>query len=643
MFNRLNKTVMKQLFLFFLVLTISFNVYCQIIIPKVYTNITVDSRGDFKFDNDGRGILGYKASTEFSISNFIGGIRGTESGFDFDFKLPAFNGTLYYGFIPFGEQKYPVPVYFKSSVPINGGKASVNVRQAMIGLFDIISWGINKKGVLGYRIADQNGKLIYEGKVAFRGTGPFEIMPTIIEGPIVGNVTSEGCVISFTTSTPIQATITVDYWINDLKKTKDFSDAAPTTRHEIEIKGFNPSTTYIYRLTLGGIQQEFSFSTNAKSGSKQAFTFAFAANSRNSQGGGERNVYGSNFSAIRKTMALAAYKKAAFVQFAGDMVSGYCLTKEEMELQYANWKRAVEPYTHYMPVYTAMGNHELMMMMFPDDELGRRYMIDKFPFNRESSEAVFAANFINPANGPVSEDGALYDPDNKSNDFPPYSENVYYYTCDNVAMVVLNTNYWFSPSVSQNVLTSGNPYGYVMDNQMSWLRTTINKLEGDKNIDHIFVVLHAPVFPNGGHVEDGMWYLGNNRVRAVVAGNAMKTGIIQRRDELLELLVNTSKKTVALLCGDDHNYNRLEIISGMKMYSDDYQEIKINLSRNIWQINNGGGGATLYAKEETPWMENIKCFQSQNAVVFFHINGASVKLEVINPETLEIIEEQVLK
>jgi len=614
----------------------------QIVVPKVYTNITVDSKGDFKFDNDGKSVFAFKVNPEYVLANLYSNIKGTDNGLDFDFKAPALNGTLYYGFIPYGHMKYPSIVYFKTSVAISSGKASINIRQGMTGMFDLVSWGINKKGVIGYRIADNTGKLIYEGKVAFRGTGPFEVMPTIIEGPFVANVTTEGCVIAFTTSAAVPATVSVDYLQGGLKKTKDFPSAS-SMRHEITIKGFYPSTVYTYRISIGGIEQTYSFKTLPKEGSRQAFTFTFSANSRNSQGGGDKNMYGTNYGNVRKMVALSAMKNSAFFQFGGDMVNGYCINREEMELQLANWKRAAEPYMHYMPVYTALGNHELVMHMFNDDEAGRRYMIDKFPFNKESAEAVFENNFFNPNNGPGSEDGALYDPDAKTADFPPYSENVYSYTYDNVGIVVLNSNYWFSPSISQNVLSSGNPYGYIMDNQMSWLRTTINKLESDKAIDHIFIVLHSPVFPNGGRAEDAMWYGGNNRVRAVVAGNAMKTGIIQRRDEILELLVNTSKKTVAILTGDDHNYYRMEIAPGMKMYSDDYNEIQMKLSRSIWQINCGGGGAVIYGQDNMPWSENVKFFSSQNAQVFFHIEGTKVKIEVVNPETLELIEEKVIK
>jgi hypothetical protein len=49
--------------------------------------------------------------------------------------------------------------------------------------------------------------------------------------------------------------------------------------------------------------------------------------------------------------------------------------------------------------------------------------------------------FVNPENGPVSEDGSIYDPNPEQVDFPSYSETVFYYTYDNTAMIVLNSDY----------------------------------------------------------------------------------------------------------------------------------------------------------------------------------------------------------
>mgnify|MGYP001825079154 FL=1 len=178
-----------------------------------------------------------------------------------------------------------------------------------------------------------------------------------------------------------------------------------------------------------------------------------------------------------------------------------------------------------------------------------------------------------------------------------------------------------------------------MDNQLDWFRTTMETLENDPNIDHIFVTIHTPFFPNGGHVHDDMWYNGDNSVRPVIAGKRVEKGIIERRDELLDIIVNKSKKTKALLTGDEHNYARTLIGPDTNIYPKKYQPEKITLTREIWQINNGAAGAPYYAQEETPWSEFVEGFSTQNALVIFDVNDKEIRMRVLNPDTLEEVDE----
>jgi len=176
-----------------------------------------------------------------------------------------------------------------------------------------------------------------------------------------------------------------------------------------------------------------------------------------------------------------------------------------------------------------------------------------------------------------------------------------------------------------------------------WLENTLQKLEKNSDIDHVFVTIHTPAFPNGGHVGSDMYYGGNNDVRAFVAGKPVKKGIIERRDELMDILINKNKKTVALLVGDEHNYCKLKLEAGTEIYPDNYQHKKIKIKRKFWQINNGAAGAPYYAQEKTPWSDYVSGFTTQNALVLFYIDGKSVKMKVLNPDTLEQIDELILR
>ena len=140
-----------------------------------------------------------------------------------------------------------------------------------------------------------------------------------------------------------------------------------------------------------------------------------------------------------------------------------------------------------------------------------------------------------------------------------------------------------------------------------------------------------------------MWYGGKNDWRPYVAGRPVQKGIIERRDEFLDLVVNSSSKVVALMTGDEHNYNRVRISDEMQRYPEPYFPPKITLGRSIWQINNGAAGAPYYAQEKTPWSEHVQGFTTRNALVLVKIEGKKVSIRVINPDTLELIDEAVLK
>jgi hypothetical protein len=265
--------------------------------------------------------------------------------------------------------------------------------------------------------------------------------------------------------------------------------------------------------------------------------------------------------------------------------------------------------------------------------------VDRFPFDTASAEAVFAGAFANPENGPESEDGATYDPDTSEQNFPPYKETAFHYQFGNVAMISLNSDYFYSPSTETIPRTGGNPHAYIMNKQMFWLKEVLEEYEADPKVDHVFVTLHTPVFPNGGHAGDDMWYRGNNKVRPYVAGNPLNEGIIERRDRFLSLVVNQHDKVRAILTGDEHNYNRLQIDNQMNRYPKSWDKPKLQLNRKIWQINNGAAGAPYYGQQQLPWSNDVEIFSTQNALVLFHVEGEKLEMEVLNPVTLEKIDE----
>ncbi len=604
-------------------------------VPASYSNMGFDKQGRLYLQvSDTLRLYADTSSSLLTLENLLGDPKGTEEGIAFNFRNPDLNGTLYYGFIPYEDARYPLPVYFARTAKIKNGMTEIKIKKRMSGRYDMIHWEKKGKGTLGYRVVDDRGNFLYDGIISFKGTGPFEIDDTIIEGPFVNLLTDQGAVISFDTNTKIKTSVTVDG--------KKFEDTQSAYHHEISLNGLKPSTRYTYTIHYGANSLSYDFKTAPQPGSRRPFVFAYASDSRAGRGGGERSVYGVNHYITKRIIAYAAQQQVSFVQFTGDIINGYATKAENMDLQYANWKRAVSPFGAYFPIIVGMGNHEALIHRFPG--IGRYGLsIDRFPFEDQSSEAIFARHFVNPLNGPLSEDGSIYDPNMDTNDFPSYKENVFYYNYDNSAIIVLNSDYWYAPSLKYHNESSGNLHGYVMDKQFDWLKQTLIKLENDKNVDHIFVTIHTPFFPNGGHVGDAMYYNGSNEKRAYVAGKPVAKGIIERRDELLDLFINKSTKVVAILTGDEHNYCRTLIGPQTSLYPEEYAGRKLKLRRSIWQINNGAAGSPYYAQEITPWSAQTQGFTTQNAVVLVYVHGQNVDVKVYNPDTLEPVDRFNLK
>lgn len=610
-------------------------------IPAIYSNISYNEAGFLVFTNpdSAKEALHFVQPDYIRLSDLRTSVKGTKTGLKFDFKNKNLNGTLYFGLYPDSDDKFPQPVYFKKKSDIKNGKTSIDLT-VMAGKYDIANWEETGIAKIGYRVVDENGIIIYDGKINAKGKGPFEPALSIVEGPFVNKLSSDGATISFKTNFPCNAYVEVE----GIKyhAVQMMANMKGDVNHEIEVNKLEAGKEYNYKVAVGDYSETYSFTTAPESGNRAPFTFAYASDSRQGMGGGERNIYGANAYIMKRMAAMALSQNAKFFQFTGDMINGYNTNVYNHELQFANWKRAIEPFWSYIPFMVGPGNHEAFLCGFRD---GSTYgkLVDNFPFASISAERIFANAFVNPENGPKSEDGSKYDPNEDKTDFPPYNETVYYYTYGNVAMVVLNSNYLYTPEVDVIPLMGGNAHGYIMDQQMAWLKNTLKLLEKDDNIDNVFVTIHTPAFPNAGHSHDDMWYAGNNEIRPVIAGKAVEKGIIERRDEFLKLIINKSPKVVALLCGDEHNYTRMQITNDMPRYPENWDKKKLKIKRDFWQITNGSAGAPYYGQEDLIWSKNVKKYTTQYALMLFDIDGKNVNLRVINPDTFELIEEVKLK
>jgi hypothetical protein len=98
------------------------------------------------------------------------------------------------------------------------------------------------------------------------------------------------------------------------------------------------------------------------------------------------------------------------------------------------------------------------------------------------------------------------------------------------------------------------------------------------------------------------------------------------------------------MTGDEHNYNKVEITPEVNIYPENYTLPKLKRNRTLWQINNGSAGAPYYAQDKsTPWTEALSGFSTQMALVLIYVDGNKLTVKVQNPDTLELIDEFILR
>ncbi len=565
------------------------------------------------------------------VAPFIKKISAKGHFLKLSFLQKKLKGRLYYGFFPY--EKNSTPILFGQVGKIEHGRVTCDLTKLFKEKHHIKK-AKGKPYRLFYRVINHKGKILFESKFNFKVSNKqINLLPSIVHGPFVNISNGHKVTVSYRTNIKTLTTLHVGkQQISDVKATKE---------HELTIANLKAGTNYNYSIELKDFTEgPFLIKTFPAEGMRKKFSFAFVSDSRNGYGGGEREYLGTNYYVMKRISAVSLSYKVPFMLFVGDMISGYAQQSSRMDLEYHNWKNSIGELWKTTPVFTAMGNHEVTFNTYK----GKKRKGIRVPKTNleESSEAIFGNHFTHPMNGPISEDNSWADQDAKHINFPTYKENVYSFTYDNVAIIVLNSNYWFAPSADKIEISGGNPHGYIMDNQLRWLRKKLNKYQKNSKIDHIFLSVHTPIFPNGGHAYNDMWYHGNNRIRPYAFGKKSKYGIIERRDQFLRL-IDLHSKVVAVLAGDEHNYSLLNVTPAMPLYKKGYQGPRIKLRRKFWQITNGTAGAPYYAQETLPWSKSLEEFTSQNILSIFTIEKKNIYLKSVNPLTLEVYSTKKLK
>jgi hypothetical protein len=283
--------------------------------------------------------------------------------------------------------------------------------------------------------------------------------------------------------------------------------------------------------------------------------------------------------------------------------------------------------------------------------------VDKWPYDKQSSESIFAQELVLPTNGPQPANPAR----------PSYRENVYSLQFGCVLCIAVNNNYWISYAADRY---GGSPEGYILPEQVAWIKAELDRARDNSTVKYVLVYMQEPMLPNGGHIQDAMWYLGDNNQRAHTWDGTRlvpeNQGIIEIRNELLHAL-HGNPKVVAVLGSDEHGYSKVlidrDVPLGDPQQDDRNGDGWINyhgrdtdrdgkpdareaasclpgLKFPLWHLVGGGFGAPFYARQRTPWNEywteekdddgRSFYYSSQPNVLIFDVGDNGISVTVFN-------------
>lgn len=613
----------------------------------------------------GRKVTGYRVRNALSLEQVFSAVKGGEKGLEVDLSGvtrlldgteidPAkIHGTVHYGPYPFSSSEslfhYKL---FRRKRRIEGGRARIKAKKFLKKPYNSEGW--KDSGTLAVRLelflaspGKDRALGVYDTRVAFRRTDAgFERLPWIVEGPTVNRIDSRTpgeAVIAYRTDRPVEGRVL----LGDGRK---FSGPRGL-RHEIRLTGLRPGD-YGYRVRVGSLTSVERRFRSAPPPDTEVVRFAYAADSREGEGGGMRNYMGVNHAVMQSLSSLAFREGADFMLFGGDLIDGHTTSEGDFVAQIHAWKQAVQGFAGARPVYAGIGNHESLLARF---DLGKRepVSIDRWPYASKSAEAVFARELTLPVDSPKPSDPRR----------PSYRETVYTVQYGPVRVIVLNNSYWLGWEPEKY---GGSPEGYFMEDQLRWLETRLVEADTDPSVRHVLVMAHEPPFPSSVHVKDAMWYNGDNATRAHTFREGKlrpaALGILEVRDRLVRAAAS-SRKVAAVLGSDEHCYHRVlidgKVPVGDLSRDDKNGDGKIDwngaepasplkeLEHPVWYLTSGGAGAPYYTVYPAPWVDHWKSgkdgrdgfrFSPQENILLFEVRGETLSMRALNREG-ELIDE----
>lgn len=281
---------MNKYFISILLFSCSFDVLlAQSEIPAVYSDLQFDANGALR-SLSGVDFGLRRKPAKFALAEVTPHAIGAKEGLRMRFAAIGLRkGKLTYGLIPYGMHSYPTAVLrFEATIDSASGEAFLPIAKDLKDGYDHTGWQKKNFGVIGFRLTDPEGLIVYEGKQAFARTlTGFEPRPTVLRGPFVSDLRHDQAFIWYETSAPVFTILKTDV------AEDTFFSMARQTRHEILLSNLQADREYRYAIGCDSASLPFRFRTAPAPG-RAKFSFAYASDSRSGYGGGERNVYGVN-------------------------------------------------------------------------------------------------------------------------------------------------------------------------------------------------------------------------------------------------------------------------------------------------------------------------------------------------------------
>lgn len=437
---------------------------------------------------------------------------------------------------------------------------------------------------------------------------------SFVEGPLLARRTSDHpdwLVFALETDRPSRAVI-------EIEGMGRFAGEDGAHRHEIRVDGLRPARRYRYRALAYAEGDSAStpwvqFESAPSAGTGSA-TLIYAGDSRAGRGFGRHRELGVNHFVLGSIARAARRHDVDFLLFGGDLVNGYSERVVDFRTELRSWKNAIEPLGIDRAVFSALGNHDVIVRGYYKKGVGGLDM-DRWPYATESGEALFAQELVMPLGALAPREG-----------LPPYEETVYAFTHGPLRVIVFNNNYWWSDD-ERIPDVGGNPEGYVLSEQLEWIEAELQRALDDPAVRHVVLCAQEPVWPVAGHASDAMWHDGNNARRALRhrgdgTFEELGPGIVEVRNRLWTM-ASRNPKVAAFLTSDEHNYSRTLITRetpvGMPRTDDrDHDGVleapfspNPNFGSPLWSIVSGGAGAPFYGREPVPWDEGVRAFSTR--------------------------------